>query len=244
MPSIDTLTLPNLTWYKAFAWLFFTIFIGSLSTPFWEYILSPAILKSRDFVLNIKLRWLKSYKDSTYLEIAKGHGEHAGAKLLSIVLAAQVVIAITLTGSGIITLKNLNRRADSVSQRITYLIENKKPMPQPEDSPTSLLSELEATKKTISTLLYVVYFFYIPFCLFLLYSNFTDSLQITYVDGAISHFEQLLHIIRPYIDEKTHHHFLSRFALISCHEDYENLITEVQSIGSTQKLQLPKFKIW
>jgi hypothetical protein len=68
-----------------------------------------------------------------------------------------------------------------------------------------------------------------------------DSVKEKYINNAITNFEQLSKIVRPYISEEDNIKYVSIFSQIKNKDDYVNLISKLQNIAKDNKQSTPEF---
>jgi CRISPR/Cas system-associated endoribonuclease Cas2 len=61
----------------------------------------------------------------------------------------------------------------------------------------------------------------------------------TYVNNAITHYEQLSKIVRPYISDEKNKIYISNFAQIQNKNDYVKLISELEKIAKENNQKIP-----
>lgn len=80
--------------------------------------------------------------------------------------------------------------------------------------------------------------------IFILVFSVVQANQHVYVNRAVTHFNQLLVIAGPYMDEETRILYRSNFAQISSSDDYAKLIGNLEKICRENKLKTPRFAVW
>lgn len=72
----------------------------------------------------------------------------------------------------------------------------------------------------------------------------TRFLMLNYVNLAITHFEQSLNIVRPYISNEREKMIVSKYSQIDEREDYVLVMKNIEEIAKQNGVQLPDFSIW
>ncbi|MBN7576231.1 hypothetical protein C1H57_17370 [Clostridium sp. 2-1] len=89
----------------------------------------------------------------------------------------------------------------------------------------------------------VIQNFMLGYFLFAIWYLFLQLNQLKYINSAIVHYKQLLKIITPNISKEDFDKYESQFARIQSKNDYVTLIAQLVAICSTNKIELPQFKI-
>ncbi|SRR6266568_4509175 len=84
----------------------------------------------------------------------------------------------------------------------------------------------------------------VSFVVFISAFSLVQAVQISYVNRAATHFNQLLSIASPYLQEPERTSFRSRFAQIATQEDYETLVRALDEICRKNGLRTPHFDVW
>lgn len=80
--------------------------------------------------------------------------------------------------------------------------------------------------------------------IFVLVFSVVQANQLAYVNRAVTHAQQLLTIVDPYVSDDQRLLFRSRFAQVSSREEYAQLTAEMESICRTKSLRVPEFSVW
>jgi hypothetical protein len=86
--------------------------------------------------------------------------------------------------------------------------------------------------------------FTVAFVVFVSAFSLIQSVQVSYVNRAVTHFNQLMNIAGPYLQEQDRLLYLSRFAQIASREDYAAINQALTEICLKQKLRTPTFDVW
>jgi len=73
---------------------------------------------------------------------------------------------------------------------------------------------------------------------------FIQLLLINYENSAITHFEQSLAIVAPYMNTDKEELLVARFAQIRNKDDYVTIIRELEQVGDSNNVNLPHFTLW
>lgn len=80
--------------------------------------------------------------------------------------------------------------------------------------------------------------------IFVVVFSVVQANQLAYVNRAITHAQQLLMIVDPYISQDQQLLFRSRFAQVSSSEEYAQLTAEIERICHARSLRVPEFSVW
>jgi len=70
------------------------------------------------------------------------------------------------------------------------------------------------------------------------------AIQTTYTTRAIAHYQQLLTLVGPFLDEPRVKKFNSRFAQVRSSSDYVAVIADLRAIAQQHGLKPPDFRPW
>lgn len=68
-----------------------------------------------------------------------------------------------------------------------------------------------------------------------------DSVKQKYINNAVTNFNQLSKIVRPYVSEEEYIGYTSTFSQIRKKEDYVNLINKLGDIAKDNNQSVPEF---
>ena len=199
---------------KTLRFVITTIVLGAIGSGVWDWLLKPFAMGASEVGLSIATLGVKAFKDSLYQEIALGLHEESSMRLYLLLFGFTPAAAIGLV-SGFMT----GTKAASIEA-----INGKQSRLDP-----FLLSLL----KPIFFLSFLVAAFFI-----------IQANQLGYTNRAITHFNQLLAIAGPALSEKDQLVFKSNFAQISSSEDYQRLVTQLESICKERGFKVPVFSVW
>jgi hypothetical protein len=70
------------------------------------------------------------------------------------------------------------------------------------------------------------------------------SITVSYVSGAVDHFEQTYTVCAPYLPANERELIRSQFAQIRTKDDYVAVLARLQEVAAKNNLKLPKFSVW
>ena len=73
---------------------------------------------------------------------------------------------------------------------------------------------------------------------------FYVGFRTAYINSAVTHYESLLKISAPYIDNDTEKRIISSFAQIKNKNDYVIIIDKLKRISTENGQSVPEFSIW
>jgi hypothetical protein len=79
---------------------------------------------------------------------------------------------------------------------------------------------------------------------FLTAFSLIQAVQISYVNRAATHFDQLLNIAGPHLTDSERILYRSRFAQIATREDYASLVHSLDVLCRKNKFRTPEFDVW
>jgi hypothetical protein len=209
-----------------------TVVLGAIGSGVWERLLSPAWAWVVRGALTVITLGIDSASDAIYATVAKGHTERYS--LLTYVFINMIMVAIPVLGL-------LYRRMEN-SEKLAEEDERWDAMCAAGDEAglDSMRAERHSKLARLQTMLGGVLW------LLLLLSawNFTNSVSLVYANGAISHFNQSLMIVGPYMSVVEEKEMKSDFARIATKADYVRLIQSIEGKASEHGVKLPKFTVW
>lgn len=206
MISLHTILTP-----KALRYVLVTIVLGAVGSGAWEWMLKPFLLGASDFGLTVATLGIQSFRDSLYVDIARGHHEESSLRLYSAIFG---IFPLVLLGMVLGAMQGRRIFRSSISNT--------------------------AQERLITWLakpLFVVLTFVMVF-------SIVQANQLAYVNRAITHAQQLLTIVDPYVSQDQRLLLRSRFAQVSSSEEYAKLTTEMERICRARSLRVPVFTVW
>lgn len=239
------------------------VVIGAIGSGVWDLVLKHFVISGRDMILNIISLGMKSVKDMTYSQIARGFHEEPNMNILTILICFLIFgTAIALIIPFVIS--RLNRRIrqkliDRIVDRIDSMIRVEKPEESMSDAPASIaktqqerwqdarikLEELRGSlmqrkSKLLSVVEYIMVFVGIIWTSF----SAADLTRFSYVNSAITHYQQIMVITAPYVDEFKRKEITSSFGQIKNKDDYVAIIQHLEHIARQNQQYVPPFSAW
>lgn len=84
----------------------------------------------------------------------------------------------------------------------------------------------------------------VAFVVFVSAFSFIQAVQLSYVNRAATHFNQVLAIASPHLQEAERLLYRSRFAQITTRADFESLVRSLETVCRTNNLYVPSFDVW
>lgn len=198
------------------------ILLGVLTNAIWDA-LKPLTAYLFKLTLNLSVLGVDKFKDNIYLEIAKGM--HEGTSL-------QIFITVYSLLLGFIFATVL----------MVFLIRRKILLTEDVAKSLNFIDKIYNYQKKLPRKSWFVWFL-------LLYTLFTGTIFVLdltkqkYINNAVTNFEQLSKIVRPYITEIDEEKFISNFSQIRNKKDYVLLMSKIESIAKDNNLNIPDFSL-
>jgi hypothetical protein len=219
---------------KTIAAILGTILIGAIGSGVWQHLLGPAFFFLRDVILNLSSLDIKKIQNNIYIEIGKGFHEGLSKKSFNILNMLYVYVIIYIIVRIILdyreTEKNLQmiQKEQTTSEKPTMKELNNK------------FKELNNKFKKMGK--------YNLICLllatFVICISILDKVQYEYINSAITYYQQMNVINRPYLSQNENLRIESEFAQISSKEDYVKIVNNLKDIALKNKQKVPTFDIW
>lgn len=197
------------------------ISLGLITNAIWDA-LKPLTSYLFKFLLNLSVLGVEKFKDNIYIEIAKGAHENISLKIFlnfNAFILSFVLITIFLI----------------------FRIRRKNLLEEDSNLKPNFIDKIFNYQKDLTRKPWFLWFslFYMIFAgtIFTL-----DSVKQSYINNAVTNFEQLSKIIRPYVSEEDNDKYISSFSQIKNREDYVILINKLQSIAKDNNQNIPEFK--
>jgi hypothetical protein len=203
------------------------IALGALGSGLWNILLEPLFAWVGRGLINVFTFGISSIRDSFYAEIAKGH--HAQATLLILYL---IFVSITFALGYFFPRK---KPSDEDLKKKRRKILSKVASPDEELSDEELRSRLSLYIHKRTRFIYLIGLLFFSVFLF-------RYITISYVNKAVTHFEQCYEICLPFFDEKQAVAIKSNFAQINTKKSYIELIEELGRVAEANNVKLPSFK--
>ncbi len=235
----------NSKYLKWIIGVFGTIILGAIGSGLWDLVLKSLWFSMSKFFLEIISSIFSSFKSATYKDISKGF--HEGSSIATLVVSTTILSWVfgEKCGEMVGSISNINEKCANDGSELKSALQEKLPLntKKIEDLENQLVEAQITLQKLMRYKKYIAYFgslfslFAISFFLFLM-------MQTTYVNSAITHFDQLLKIDAPFISEKEMIQIRSAFAQISSSEDYKEIILRLENIGKENNQKIPTFVQW
>jgi hypothetical protein len=211
-----------------------TIAIGAIGSGVWERLGDPVFVFLRDALLNVGSLGLVTLKDSLYSDVSRGLHESASTRLLGYFFFtlgyAMVLVALTTT-----------RKLRQVHEELAALIDGRSREAKEQPPLEKLVADMRRTMERTKRMIY--YGLWPATAVFAVLMGF-NAIQTSYTVRAIAHYNQLVTLIGPFVDDGKIKSFNSRFAQIQSGSDYLALTAELAAIAQQHSLKLPDFKPW
>jgi hypothetical protein len=235
---------------KNLQWIVITIFLGAVGSGFWEYILKPIALSSTNIFLEIATLGVVNFKNSLYVEIAQGHHEEPSLSLLkfslSVLPGAILGILLTFPRQSIIKQPKEHIEmepswehidTEQLKEQLEQLRERMGQLNERMAIETQQLNEIEKSRRRVLIQGGLLFLFLITFSV--IYSS-----RVSYVNRAITNFNQLLAISSPYLTPDERLKQISLFAQVRNRDDYFKIVTTLSTVCEKNKLKVPEFSVW
>lgn len=227
---------------KSLLYIAGVVLLAIVGNAVWEFIARPTLLAGQDLLLNLSTLGVQRFKDSMYVQIAKGHYDRASLLLLGQFTA--VYVACLLAGP--YWMFRLTRRLRESHAKLKE--EVRASLGQEYSgienfNTQEFLAELESNDpmRRLNRLLYLGYFLFLALAV----GNLTEASRTRYVESAVSNFEQTLSIAKPYLTEPKKEELMrSAFSQIRNKDGYVALLLELRGIAEKNGQHVPDFRIW
>jgi hypothetical protein len=223
------------------------VILSILAMVLYDIFIKPMGFLLRDFFLNLTSLWIQSIKDSTYQMIAKGFHEQASCLSYSLVnfivayFALAVLVLLLLLAQ--YQRKRISNHLDETLETSDKESETSDKFDELLESPESFLqgwSRLVKLYKWLVPALYVV----IIFGVVTLVVSEIRSRRLKYINSAITHYQQVLCISEPFLNDIEKKQSISSFAQIQNKEDYISAVGKLEKIARENNQHVPKFEAW
>jgi hypothetical protein len=194
-----------------------TIVLGAVGSGVWELIFSPTFTWLGRGLLTLVTLGLDSVSDSIYVDVAKGHHERPSLIVYGFLVTLILVAPVFMA---------INSRQWRVRLRKQIKDRTLEELARESDSLARKQKFLIYAMILLSSFIYV------------------RGLMYSYTNAAVTHFNQCLAIVLPYISAEEERRIQSEFARISSKQDYTALLGKIQLRAASANVQLPAFSIW
>ncbi len=225
-------------YFKILLGIIGAILLGAIGSGVWKFLLEPAIFRGRNSILNIAVLGVEKYKNNIYEEVAKGFHEIPSLEVYYYVIWIFALGLIVYGTELYIKSKQLKWKHDKLLVEIKSIITGTK---RKELSISELYddaSKIKPQRLVFTSKICIVVV--IIFATWLFISHFRHR----YINSAITHFQQMCSIVKPYIDQQQEKQIISEFAQIKNKQNYINVIVKLKQLAEKNNLEMPKFEPW
>ena len=193
-----------------------TIGVGILTNALWDAI-RPATRSFYEFLLNISILGIDKFKDGIYLDIAKGHHEIFSINTYGLIigiLLSFVILSLLIAARRVLKEDEDHAFAKSIDKLFSW--------------------PKQATPKGFLTFILI----YTVFAITIISLNLVKE---TYINDAITYYEQMLSITAPYLSSEEYIQIESEFAQIKNKSDYQFVVRKLELTASEHDLETPEF---
>lgn len=233
---------PKVSKARRFAlYVLLSIVLGTIGSGCWETIARPILFAIGRALLWVSTLGVATLRDEIYSSIAQGH--HNTEALTTLMLGFGVIIGVLST----LLIRKMELR-QSLKARLSENVA--RPDPPTEDSEVGKTPRQEAMlryqteleeqirrirrRQPSRTVVAAI------ICVMLLYTG----ARTTYVNNAITYFEQCMTICRPHMNDSQERKLRAQFAGIENREDYVAVTTQLKVIADRNNAKLPEFIVW
>lgn len=200
--------------------IFGVIVLGIVTNAIWD-LLKPISKYMFQFLLNLSILGKEKFKNGIYEEIAKGF--HEGSAFEVFRLTHSIFLGIIL-----------------MTVVISFILRNKILSYENEENKNSFFEKINNFHgKVIKKSVYAWFLF-----LYLIFAGTIVTLDLVrekYINNSITHFQQLIIIVEPYISKEEVLLYKSKFAQIKNKNDYVDLINNLENTLNQNKQRVPEF---
>lgn len=224
--------------YKAISGAIGAILIGAVGSGLWQYVFDPALSSSSRAILNLATLGMESFKNDLYVEISKGLHERASLDLSiqfsSLLGLAMILLPIALT----LKTKELEKRKIKMLEELDQIEAGK-------EQKVRTVDELRTDIKNTNTrrVLIVLYVLIVIGIIFYT-AQIVSSKRQSYINSAITYFNQSIKIVSPFVDEIELRKLDSNFSQIKTPKDYQAILKHLETIAEKNEVKLPGFEVW
>ncbi len=225
---------------KGIATILGAIFVGALGSGVWQSILSPMLRFARNWILDLASLGVESYRDEIYRQIATGLSGNANLRILflSSVIFGGLLIAIVQY-----FFMRFSRIRDRHRDMLEELEKDKQGFDQVKITREGLEGKLEAAGHLIKSAWRGIYLLMGLVALAITLQIMTFA-SVSYVNSATSHYQQVLKIASPYLDDNERLLVESKFAQIQNRQGYVEIVDRLASVARQHGQFVPDFQPW
>ena len=219
------------------------VFIGAIGSGVWDLILKPTLFRGRDTILNIAVLGMEVLKNDIYEEVSKGFHEKPSLEIYFIVIFLLTISLIFFASIHYFKTMEIKKEHEKLLLKIKSKIEEKKENEKKYLSPADIFKE-ESKRKPFILLLSILNIINIVLIIVLITNMLLLYYSRNYINSAITHFQQMSSIVKPYLDRQQENQIVSEFAQIKNKQDYVNVIAKLEQLAKKNNLEIPEFEPW
>ncbi|MCX5721620.1 MAG: hypothetical protein NT179_06265 [Nitrospirae bacterium] len=223
-------------------WLTGTVVIAIFSNAIWEFLVKPALLSVQNGILNLTTLGIRSFKDAIYAEIAKGHHDRASDELLFLFVALMIGVVAFINSTHFERLGRIRKKHKELAKSLDRL-QQTSGTDEPLHTIESIKTTLVSTERN-QVILRRLALLFAGLALFFAISTITMAAKIKYISSAVTYYDQLIKIATPYITDSQRKLIDSQFSQIKKEEDFDRIVTHLNSIAISNSQTVPAFKVW
>lgn len=202
-----------------------TVFLGAIGSGLWELFLKEILLTLGRWILTGLTFGFSSIRDNLYKEIAQGHNDRVDLLLI-------LVVFYIVSGFCGFYFGRTQSKYDMF--RLEALKEDD---PAKHDKIAKRLTVNPYTVISVERWFSFIMIFFVSLMMF-------RFLSLSYIDRAITHYEQSLSICLPYLSKEERDLIRSRYSLIKNKNEYIAVIDTLTATAKNHKVEVPPFTAW
>jgi hypothetical protein len=199
-----------------------TIILGIITNAIWDGI-KPITQYLFELILNLSIFGIEKFKDGIYAEIAKGMHEGPSLQVFLTVYSFLLSFIIVVVISTILLRRKMILRENGLNNEKQTTVDK-------------IISFQNNLSKKSSFVWFLVFYTLFVVTIFSL-----DLVKQKYINSAVTNYEQISKIIRPYISEEQNLQYISNFSQIKNRSDYVNIVDKLKQIAQDNKQSVPDF---
>jgi hypothetical protein len=225
------------------------IIIGAIGSGVWEVVLKPLSTFIRDILLNLITFGLESFRNDIYSSVASGYDQSPIIQLLHYFVLAAILAMIFFLMDLFFKRRELMedqkrvlKELDDTLSEITNMGETKKKT-QEEIRDGIIQARQSVARQPIKRFSVLLYFGAL-LCMFQATLLITSLIKTSYINSAISHYNQIVAISSPYYNATEIALHNSQYAQIKKKEDYLRLTALIEATIKNHGIVPPTFSAW
>ncbi len=188
-------------------------------------------------MLNLATLGVQRYKDNIYAEVARGFRESLDTASFVFLVMFMIMAFMSFLFWDFLRLR-------SAQDKYTDLLDRKDTSGGQEVESRRSSDELKKKAAQYVRGQRIHFYFQIAVVIMLVAILFLGSVQELYVNSAVSHFQQILRIASPYLDDGEEIIILSKFAQIQNKGDYVRIVERLAGTAKAHGQTVPAFDPW